>query len=137
MFTRMEKVPNFELISVGFGPVKDEDIHDEDKEKAMMRRDSFAELSVLERKQLWRKYKLGVADFECDILEVFPDRDMFIVGEDWLDLGADKEEYDAYTMTGVRFPRFVEGGVNSYLLVAVVFLLTLELWRFFAAHYSY
>ena len=34
---------------------------------------------------LWRRYTLSTEGFVCDITEVFPDRDMFILGERWLD----------------------------------------------------
>lgn len=33
---------------------------------------------------LWRRYTLSTEGFECDITEVFPDRDMFTQGEQWL-----------------------------------------------------
>jgi hypothetical protein len=50
------RMPYFELIDVGTGGSK-----------------------------LWRKYKLGIDGFECDILEVFPDREMFSLAERWFD----------------------------------------------------
>lgn len=34
--------------------------------------------------QLWRKYRLAIPDFECEILEVFPSREMFACCEQWL-----------------------------------------------------
>ena len=77
MFARMEKVPSFELMSVGLGPVVD----DCSSEK-MLREDSR---QSDEQHQLWRKYKLHISDFECEILEVFPARDMFVDGTYWLD----------------------------------------------------
>jgi hypothetical protein len=33
---------------------------------------------------LWRRYTLSTDGFLCDIVEVFPDRDMFVQGEQWL-----------------------------------------------------
>ena len=36
------------------------------------------------RRVLWRRYTLSTEGFECDITEVFPDRDMFVLGEQWL-----------------------------------------------------
>lgn len=36
------------------------------------------------RRVLWRRYTLSMEGFECDITEVFPDRDMFVLGEQWL-----------------------------------------------------
>lgn len=75
MFRRLEKVPAFELLSVGTGPVIDED----------------GQFCVSQGKtasstgdQLWRKYKLTIPHFECQILEVFPSRWMFEDGEAWI-----------------------------------------------------
>lgn len=73
MFRRLEKVPAFELRSVGLGPVKD----DNEKSSTSSTGDSSSS-------QLWRKYTLVIPHFECEILEVFPDRRMFILGESWL-----------------------------------------------------
>ena len=36
---------------------------------------------------LWRRYTLSTEGFVCDITEMFPDRDMFNLGERWLDEG--------------------------------------------------
>jgi hypothetical protein len=36
------------------------------------------------KRVLWRRYTLSMEGFECDITEVFPDRDMFVQGEQWL-----------------------------------------------------
>ena len=33
---------------------------------------------------MWRRYTLSIDGFIADIVEVFPDRDMFIRGEEWL-----------------------------------------------------
>jgi len=77
MFARMEKVPSFELMSVGLGPVVDDFPSEKMSPEGGMQSD--------ERYQLWRKYKLHVSDFECEILEVFPTRDMFVGGTSWLD----------------------------------------------------
>ena len=71
MFRRMEKVPAFELVKVGLGNVV------EGGEKASKAVNKSA-------KQLWRKYTLTIPHFECEILEVFPDRQMFLDGERWL-----------------------------------------------------
>jgi len=72
MFARLEKVPSFELVSVGLGPAAGDFL-------------SENRGSDKRRQQLWRKYKLSIPDFECDILEVFPSRQMFIDGTRWLD----------------------------------------------------
>ncbi len=36
------------------------------------------------KRVLWRRYTLSMEGFLCDIVEVFPDRDMFVQGEKWL-----------------------------------------------------
>jgi hypothetical protein len=36
------------------------------------------------KRVLWRRYTLSTEGFGCDITEVFPDRDMFTLGELWL-----------------------------------------------------
>ncbi|KAI0267529.1 hypothetical protein BGY98DRAFT_1069187 [Russula aff. rugulosa BPL654] len=36
------------------------------------------------KRVLWRRYTLSTDGFLCDIVEVFPDRDMFVQGEQWL-----------------------------------------------------
>jgi hypothetical protein len=61
-FRRMQTPPQFALLDcgVGFGDGKN---------------------------TLWRRYTLSTEGFVCDITEVFPDRDMFNLGERWLDEG--------------------------------------------------
>lgn len=71
MFRRLEKVPAFELLAVGLGPVETEE--------------KLTTGSSATSDQLWRKYTLSIPHFECEILEVFPDRQMFVKGEKWLD----------------------------------------------------
>jgi len=71
MFRRLGKVPVFELKTVGFGRVT------EDKSTSSVS-------SSCEEKQLWRRYTLVIPHFECEILEVFPSREMFTAGEKWL-----------------------------------------------------
>ncbi|KAG6886127.1 hypothetical protein C0993_002646 [Termitomyces sp. T159_Od127] len=74
MFSRMGKAPEFELISVGLGPVTD-----------AVTTSSQSEKPHTTDEQLWRKYRLSVEDFECEILEVFPTREMFVSGLHWLE----------------------------------------------------
>jgi hypothetical protein len=59
MFRKMQKAPQFALLECGT-QVEDG------------------------KRVLWRRYTLSMEGFECDITEVFPDRDMFIQGEQWL-----------------------------------------------------
>ncbi|KAG7444450.1 uncharacterized protein BT62DRAFT_995440 [Guyanagaster necrorhizus] len=66
-FLMLGRQPDFELLSVEFGRFTDK----EEEEDA-------------EGEQLWRKYRLSVESFEAEILEVFPSRDMFSRGTDWL-----------------------------------------------------
>lgn len=71
MFRKLEKLPQFELVSVGFGA-------------APCKGTSPVENSEAEKEQLWRRYKLIVPEFECEILEIFPSREMFTRSEEWL-----------------------------------------------------
>jgi hypothetical protein len=59
MFRKMQTPPQFALLECGF------------KVEAGKR-------------VLWRRYTLSTEGFLCDIVEVFPDRDMFVQGEKWL-----------------------------------------------------
>lgn len=70
MFRKLEKLPQFELVAVGFG------------ESSV--KESTGGAYPAHDQGLWRKYKLIVPEFECEILEEFPSRDMFTRGEDWL-----------------------------------------------------
>ncbi|KAF9482620.1 hypothetical protein BDN70DRAFT_874799 [Pholiota conissans] len=83
MFRRMEKVPAFELIKVGLGEV-DRDGASAINEKSSSAAASFATTADKVGNQLWRRYTLTVPHFECEILEVFPAREMFTAGERWL-----------------------------------------------------
>ena len=47
------------------------------------------------KRELRRTYTLSTEGFFCEILEVFPDRDMFIQGETWLKEGAGVVEDEA------------------------------------------
>ena len=76
VFRRFAKAATFDILGVGVGPVgvgsstvvpKTEDPATND----------FGD-------QLWRKYRLAIPDFECEILEVFPSREMFACCEQWL-----------------------------------------------------
>ena len=120
MFTRLDKVPEFELVSVGFGRVTGDG-----QEKTSG--DLFSRAS-LQRKQLWRKYRLAIPDFECDILEVFPDRGMFVTGESWLD---NTDAYPESYLSTVDHTK-LRGSTNGILLMAFLGLFTFEGYMFFA-----
>ncbi|TFY79015.1 hypothetical protein EWM64_g4996 [Hericium alpestre] len=70
MFRRIGKVPEFALLACGSEELEDG------------------------KRKLWRRYTLSMEGFETDITEVFPDRDMFVRCEAWLD-GSDAEKEKA------------------------------------------
>ncbi|KAF8892117.1 hypothetical protein BD779DRAFT_1510964 [Infundibulicybe gibba] len=76
MFSQLAKVPYFELLNVGIDRVDD------------LVGGKWSTSGITSRvpgqEQLWRKYKLVVPEFECEILEVFPSREMFLHGDKWL-----------------------------------------------------
>jgi hypothetical protein len=82
MFRRLEKVPAFELLSVGLGRV--EEGESDKAHKSFFGDNEKGHKSTNTKNQLWRKYKLVIPDFECEILEVFPSRRIFVDGEAWL-----------------------------------------------------
>ncbi|KAI9452495.1 hypothetical protein BJY52DRAFT_911045 [Lactarius psammicola] len=60
MFRKMQTPPQFALLDCGVRVEDDKDT-------------------------LWRRYTLSTEGFVCDIVEVFPDRDVFKLCEQWLD----------------------------------------------------
>lgn len=72
MFRRLEKVPAFDLLATGFSTA--DELEGNPGSVGDNKRDQ----------ELWRKYRLSMPDFECEILEVFPSREMFVFGETWL-----------------------------------------------------
>jgi hypothetical protein len=75
MFKKLQLQPMFELLEVGFGVPPASDGKTE-KDSGRLGEDGD--------RRLWRKYKLAVPEFDCEILEEFPSRDMFIFGDSWL-----------------------------------------------------
>jgi len=71
VFRRVAKVPEFDILSVGVGPTTPGTVSDKQAND-----------------QLWRKYRVAVPEFECEILEVFPSREMFTHCEHWLFSGS-------------------------------------------------
>lgn len=124
MFSRLEKLPAFELLSVGVGPVADAP------------RETQKWGGTRQDEQLWRKYKLTIPDFECEILEVFPSREMFIRGESWLEVEQrqGKEAYEFATESYISSKSFLQPPKHLTLLLGFGFLLMLvfELYLFFA-----
>ncbi|TFK39447.1 hypothetical protein BDQ12DRAFT_629392 [Crucibulum laeve] len=103
MFRRLEKVPAFHLLSVGLGEVDGSPTHNPATEKYSKRLFTLGSEKANEQ-QLWRKYKLIIPDFECEILEVFPSREMFVHGESWLT--------DAHLANGKRRSRTPESDID-------------------------
>ena len=67
VFRRVAKVPEFDILAVGVGPCP-----------------TAPGTEGKQANQLWRKYRVTVPEFECEILEVFPSREMFTNCEHWL-----------------------------------------------------
>lgn len=125
MFARMEKVPSFELVSVGIGPV----IDDTASETTPL--DNVLDES--EHEQLWRKYKLHIPDFECEILEVFPAREMFVEGTSWLDgtrLNGTSPSVLRRTSTATPATPKFQANLMLFLGLGFVFMTTLEASRY-------
>lgn len=57
-------------------------------------------LTVGSKRELRRTYTLETEGFLAEILEVFPDRDMFIRGETWLTEGQTERDASCRSMTG-------------------------------------
>lgn len=70
MFRKLQTPPQFELLEVGLGAPRDTD--------------ASAHPEKPTTQQLWRRYKLSIPEFQCEILEVFPSRNMFAHVEEWL-----------------------------------------------------
>jgi hypothetical protein len=121
MFRRLEKVPAFELVSVGLGNVLDPG------EKAPTK-------ASKNPKQLWRKYTLTIPHFECEILEVFPDRLMFVDGDRWLSgLSPTTSRHgpvpELLHMTG-NVDTAVYHAIKPVLVGVLLLMGSFEIWRF-------
>ncbi|KAG5643982.1 hypothetical protein DXG03_009271 [Asterophora parasitica] len=146
MFARMEKAPEFDLLAVGLGPVpssEGENVIPPTEKTPLI-------LKGRCEKQLWRKYKLSVVDFECEILEVFPSRDMFVSGPRWLDAitantatedwtpSKPEEEQGGFDapvrdiLLASRPRAFSQPGVVSFLGMGLLLICAFELTMFFA-----
>jgi len=115
MFRRLEQVPAFELLAVGLGSV-------DDKDKTPGAYSTKHEGS----NQLWRKYTLAIPSFECEILEVFSSREMFLQGDSWLTGEYAKAEPSSEALTILKSvdegSRFQQGlgvvlGLGFFLMV--------------------
>ncbi|KIL65498.1 hypothetical protein M378DRAFT_162118 [Amanita muscaria Koide BX008] len=115
VFLRLAKSPAFELVTVGMGPSREVGLD------AKM----SADHGHHEGKQLWRKYRLTIPEFECDILEVFPSREMFTRCEEWL---LDSSVHNR-TFSKLRLGLNPKVKWILYSLYALV-LLTVGVWEF-------
>lgn len=102
-------MPSFELLAVGFGKGGDRGNKEDEMMSPVRGKDE----------ELWRRYRLEVRGFECEILEVFPSREMFSAdgGEDWL-LGKHRvREYVASYPSLVALGPNIKAGLMLGLLV--------------------
>lgn len=117
----MKTPPQFELVEVGFGSDS---------------RGVSAPASAW-NDQLWRKYRLTMPGFECDILEVFPSRKMFLGGQGWLTEETPVEVAKTYSGTEVDgathflgFPFSLPAGLVMTFDLLFQILLTFEVLIF-------
>ena len=131
MFRRLEKIPAFELLAVGLGPVDDND-----KDKAP---GAFSTRKGMKSNQLWRKYTLTIPNFECEILEVFPSREMFLQGDSWLTGEYAKAETssEALTLKSVDAGSTFQQGVKIVFGVGFFLLLGFEIAIHHGRHLSF
>lgn len=130
MFRRLEKIPAFELLAVGLGPVDDND-------KAPGA--SSAGNKDKKSNQLWRKYTLTIPNFECEILEVFPSREMFLQGDSWLTGEYAKAETssEALTLKPVGAGSTFQQGIKIVFGVGFALLLGFEIAVHQGRHLSF
>ncbi|KAG6916202.1 hypothetical protein DXG01_008084 [Tephrocybe rancida] len=127
MFVRMGKVPEFELVSVGIGPVTD-------AEPTSPTSTYPSEKPPAADEQLWRKYRLFVEDFECEILEVFPTREMFVGGLHWLEDAHGWAVEPVIRGAGMEMPVVVrrpQTGLVLFLGLGFLLMLAYELSAYF------
>ena len=106
LFRKMGKLPDFELIAVGFDKVEPHGETESDGE------------------QVWRKYRLSVDGFESEILEVFPSRRMFLSGEKWLTGSLEDDQSISKTLTERRPCQWQRSMFIFLLAVFATILLT-------------
>lgn len=73
-FRKLGVTPKFELLEAGLA---NDDQLDEQY--------TGSYLGAKGKQKLWRRYTLKTEGFETEIVEVFPDREMFLRGEAWLE----------------------------------------------------
>ncbi|KAJ7668329.1 hypothetical protein B0H17DRAFT_949912, partial [Mycena rosella] len=107
LFSKLEVTPSFELLGVGIGGQDDMISVEKGHESGP---------------HLWRKYRLSVPEIECEILEVFASRDMFVRGQSWLD--------DQGLVTVPHLPAHRQRTTNTLLWIALLSMLTFEFYMY-------
>ncbi|KAJ7836948.1 hypothetical protein B0H13DRAFT_2239930 [Mycena leptocephala] len=112
LFSKLGATPSFELLGVGIGGQND--------------------LITVEKgfgtgPQLWRKYRLSIPEIECEILEVFASREMFVRGESWL-----KEQRHDHITASSKVVMFRRPTANTFVWLALLFMLAFELYMYLA-----
>ena len=127
MFRRLEKVPAFELLCVGLGAVREGE-----------KRGSFVVAEADRRSsQLWRKYTLIVPHFECEILEVFPAREMFLGAERWLTGDAAATVPELAVATAARSGAALNQGLKIVMAAGILLLLLFEATMYYGGRSRY
>ncbi|KAJ7182590.1 hypothetical protein C8R43DRAFT_7703 [Mycena crocata] len=111
LFSKLEATPSFELLAVGTG-----DHDDVSAEKGLGGGGGGS--------QLWRKYKLSAPEVECEILEVFASREMFVRGQSWLE--SQQPDGVGSTQSSLRRP-----STNALLGFALFLMLAFEFYIYF------
>jgi hypothetical protein len=112
LFSKLEATPSFELLQVGIGGQDD-----------MV----SVEKGLGGGPHLWRKYRLSVPEFECEILEVFASREMFIRGPSWLE---EQPGHFTTTTTIASLGTFRRPTQNTLLWFALLSVFILELYMY-------
>lgn len=121
MFRRLEKIPAFELLSVGLGPVDGND----------------KTPGAFSTNQLWRKYTLAVPHFECEILEVFPAREMFLQADAWLTGEYTKDKQTLAALKSVNGGSTFQQGLSVVLGLGLFLLVGFEIAIRNGGHFSF
>ncbi|KAJ7350049.1 hypothetical protein DFH08DRAFT_742458 [Mycena albidolilacea] len=115
LFKKVGISPSFELLEVGIGGPDDT---------------ATVEKGVglgLGEGRLWRRYRLGIPEIECEILEVFAAREMFVVGEAWLE--GEVEGQQLATSSRPIGPK-TTNKLNTFLWIAFSCLLVFEVYMY-------
>ncbi|KAJ7107068.1 hypothetical protein C8R44DRAFT_805200 [Mycena epipterygia] len=114
LFSKIGATPMFELLAVGTGG---QDISSE----TFSAEKGFS----VGGPQLWRKYRLSVPEIECEILEVFASREMFVRGTAWLD-----GQSNDVSSKSSPFPRPT---TNALLRYTLMLMFAFEIYMYFVS----